>query len=94
MTANAATAVAQPRPDASATASVAAAPPLDASSANGDGGVVPAPRQTPAEARQALYADPVVRRIFDEFEARLVEVRGVQNPPARISKEAPAEEEE
>jgi DNA polymerase III subunit gamma/tau len=94
MTANAAAAVAEPRPDASATASVAAAPPLDVSSPNGDGGVEPAPRQTQAEARQALYADPVVRRIFDEFEARLVEVRGVQNPPARISKEAPAEEEE
>ncbi len=32
-----------------------------------------------AEARQALYADPVVRRIFNEFEARLVEVRAT--PP-------------
>jgi DNA polymerase-3 subunit gamma/tau len=33
------------------------------------------------DARQALYADPVVRRIFDEFEARLVEVRAA-TPPA------------
>jgi len=38
---------------------------------------VPATR---AEARQALYADPVVRRIFDELEARLVEVR--MEPPS------------
>jgi DNA polymerase-3 subunit gamma/tau len=35
---------------------------------------------TQAEARQALYADPVVRRIFDEFEARLVEVRAQPAP--------------
>jgi len=33
------------------------------------------PPQTQAEARKALYADPIARRIFDEFEARLVEVR-------------------
>lgn len=31
--------------------------------------------QSQAEMRQAVYGDPVVRRIFDEFEARLVEVR-------------------
>ena len=35
--------------------------------------------KTQGEARQALYADPVARRIFAEFEARLVEVRV---PPA------------
>jgi DNA polymerase III subunit gamma/tau len=35
--------------------------------------------KTQGEARQALYADPVARRIFEEFEARLVEVRV---PPA------------
>jgi DNA polymerase III subunit gamma/tau len=37
--------------------------------------------QTQAEARQALFADPIARRIFDEFEARLVEVR-IQPAPA------------
>jgi hypothetical protein len=31
--------------------------------------------------RQALYADPVVRRIFEEFQGRLVEVRA--RPEAR-----------
>jgi DNA polymerase-3 subunit gamma/tau len=34
-----------------------------------------APLPSPTDSRQALYADPVVRRIFDEFEARLVEVK-------------------
>jgi DNA polymerase-3 subunit gamma/tau len=34
----------------------------------------PAP-PTAAELRQSVYSDPVVRRIFDEFQARLVEVR-------------------
>ncbi|HZO82244.1 MAG TPA: DNA polymerase III subunit gamma/tau [Candidatus Binataceae bacterium] len=32
------------------------------------------PRPAPID-RQALYADPVVRRIFDEFHARLVDIR-------------------
>jgi hypothetical protein len=44
-------------------------------------------RRDPAEARQALYADPVVRRIFNEFEARLVEVRA--DPRDRTSPEDP-----
>jgi DNA polymerase III subunit gamma/tau len=39
--------------------------------------------------RQALYADPVVRRIFEEFHGRLVEVREVRERPADPS--APAE---
>jgi DNA polymerase-3 subunit gamma/tau len=33
------------------------------------------PAMSQADLRQTVYADPVVRRIFDEFEARLVEVR-------------------
>jgi hypothetical protein len=37
---------------------------------------------TQADLRQAVYGDPVVRRIFDEFEARLVEVRASAPPPA------------
>ena len=44
----------------------------EAATAEGASAVAP---QTQAEARQALYADPLARRIFDEFEARLVEVR-------------------
>ena len=32
-------------------------------------------RQTPSDARQKLYADPLVRRIFEEFDARLVELK-------------------
>jgi hypothetical protein len=35
-----------------------------------------------ADLRQTVYADPVVRRIFDEFEARLVEVRTQPSAPA------------
>ncbi len=42
------------------------------------------PRRDAAEARQALYADPVVRRIFNEFEARLVEVRDDPRSPAAV----------
>jgi len=47
-----------------------------ANAENGDaaGGDAPVVRNA-AEAKQALYSDPVVRRIFNEFEARLVEVR-------------------
>ncbi|MBV8773674.1 MAG: DNA polymerase III subunit gamma/tau [Deltaproteobacteria bacterium] len=33
-----------------------------------------------ADARQKLYADPVVRRIFEEFDARLVELKIASNP--------------
>ncbi|HVN90110.1 MAG TPA: DNA polymerase III subunit gamma/tau [Candidatus Binataceae bacterium] len=46
----------------------------DAANGNGAGGGAPVVRNA-AEAREALYSDPVVRRIFNEFEARLVEVR-------------------
>jgi DNA polymerase-3 subunit gamma/tau len=45
---------------------------------NGDDGSTTnggAPATSQADLRQAVYGDPVVRRIFDEFEARLVEVR-------------------
>jgi DNA polymerase-3 subunit gamma/tau len=55
-------------PEPSGAAAVATAAASDAS------------QPTQAEARQALYADPVVRRIFDEFEARLVEVRAQRAP--------------
>jgi hypothetical protein len=47
------------------------------------------PRRDTAEARQALYADPVVRRIFNEFEARLVEVRAAPCTRAAVE-ELPA----
>jgi hypothetical protein len=40
------------------------------------------PAMTQADLRQAVYGDPVVRRIFDEFEARLVEVRAQPVAPA------------
>jgi DNA polymerase-3 subunit gamma/tau len=55
----------------------------DSASASIDGD---APR-TAADARQALYADPVVQRIFSEFEARFVEIR-----PEPSSQREPAEE--
>ena len=34
-----------------------------------------------AELKQSVYGDPVVRRIFDEFQARLVEVRAQPSAP-------------
>ncbi|HYB90632.1 MAG TPA: DNA polymerase III subunit gamma/tau [Candidatus Binataceae bacterium] len=43
----------------------------------------PADTAAGAEDRQALYSDPGIRRIFDAFEARLVEVRSPAAPPAR-----------
>jgi DNA polymerase III subunit gamma/tau len=50
------------------------------SSSNGDATNVGASNggnaaMSQADLRQSVYGDPVVRRIFDEFEARLVEVR-------------------
>jgi hypothetical protein len=50
----------------------------------------PPPPQPPqagslATDRQALYADPVVRRIFEELQGRLVEVREVRERPAAAS---------
>src|SRR5712692_3123898 len=53
-------------------------PPPDAA-----GVEAPAPRagaSPPADARQAIYSDPVVQRIFNEFEARLVDVRRPSQP--------------
>ncbi len=40
--------------------------------------------------RQALYADPVVRRIFEELQGRLVEVRERPAGPSAPPAEAPA----
>ncbi len=46
---------------------------------------------TSAELRQSVHADPVVRRIFDEFQARLVEVRanGTAAAPAESAPRKP-----
>lgn len=52
----------------------------------------PAPAApTAAELRQSVHADPVVRRIFDEFQARLVEVRanGTAAAPAESAPRKP-----
>ena len=63
-------------------APVAIAPARDAAAADSD--PPPAPvGPTSAELRQAVYADPVVRRIFDEFQARLVEVRANETAAPR-----------
>jgi DNA polymerase III subunit gamma/tau len=43
--------------------------------------------QTQSDPRQKLYADPVVRRIFEEFDARLVELK---NAPIRPDASAPS----
>ncbi|MGH7841089.1 MAG: DNA polymerase III subunit gamma/tau [Candidatus Binataceae bacterium] len=42
------------------------------------------------ENRQALYADPVVKRIFSEFEARFVEIRSDPLNPRAATAEDPA----
>ncbi|MGH7839757.1 MAG: hypothetical protein ACREQC_18325, partial [Candidatus Binataceae bacterium] len=42
------------------------------------------------EDRQALYADPVVKRIFSEFEARFVEIRSDPLNPRAATAEDPA----
>jgi len=42
-----------------------------------------APARDLVSDRQALYADPVVRRIFEEFQGRLVEVREIREPSAK-----------
>jgi hypothetical protein len=52
------------------------------------GVVRPPPRSSIAADRQALYADPVVRRIFEELQGRLVEVRERPAAPA-LPAEAP-----
>jgi len=47
----------------------------------------PAPAQ--ADLKQAVYADPVARRLFDEFQARLVEVRTPSAAPSTGARELP-----
>ncbi|HXD90682.1 MAG TPA: DNA polymerase III subunit gamma/tau, partial [Candidatus Binataceae bacterium] len=67
-------------------APVAAAPSIapEQGIGNGSAAAVGAPIvRNSAEARQALYSDPVVRRIFNEFEARLVEVRADPQAPSK-----------
>jgi hypothetical protein len=39
------------------------------------------PKQSQADARQRLYSDPIVQRIFREFEARLVDLKTISNQP-------------
>ena len=67
-----------------ATQSVAPSPTSAAAYASsrcgsGGGESAAAPARSIATDRQALYADPVVRRIFEELQGRLVEVR--ERPP-------------
>jgi DNA polymerase-3 subunit gamma/tau len=61
----------QPKPPGSFAAAFAAA--KDSVAASDDLSAKPAPAQ--AELKQAVIADPVVQRLFSEFQARLVEVR-------------------
>jgi DNA polymerase-3 subunit gamma/tau len=71
-------------------ATVSAAPAIatDQSNGNGTATAVEAPVvRNSAEARQALYSDPVVRRIFNEFEARLVEVRADPQAQSRSAED-------
>ncbi len=42
-----------------------------------------------AELKQSVYGDPVVKRIFDEFQARLVEVRAHPSAPPRSGDPGP-----
>jgi len=51
----------------------------DASAPSTNGGVA---AMSQADLKQTVYGDPVVRRIFDEFQARLVEVRAQASTPA------------
>jgi len=50
----------------------------------------PLPARSITTDRQALYADPVVRRIFDELQGRLVEVRDRPAVPSAPPAAAPA----
>jgi len=69
--------------------------PAPAAAAAADSPPPPQPRSVAAD-RQALYADPVVRRIFEELQGRLVEVREVRDvrerpaAPSAPPTEAPA----
>jgi hypothetical protein len=58
---------AEPAPDSSGNGSAAARSP--------QASVTSASRLTQIDARQKLYADPLVQRIFQEFDARLVELK-------------------
>ena len=44
---------------------------------------------SPAELKQSVYGDPVVKRVFDEFQARLVEVRAHPSAPPRAGDPGP-----
>jgi len=66
------------------------AAPVDDSGGPSNGAPTPPPVSAEAAAardlvsdRQALYADPIVRRIFEEFQGRLVEVREIRDPSAK-----------
>jgi hypothetical protein len=90
------------RPAASSPASVTelSTPPANDAGGSTNGvlpaGVPAAPVNTQAAARQAILSDPVARRIFNEFEARLVEVKPVAARPAETdtpaAKPDPSEE--
>jgi len=70
---------AQPTPGSAPTAAGRGAPVTLASS-------VPPAGQSQPDARQKLYADPLVQRIFEEFDARLVEVKTTSiRPDASVS---------
>jgi DNA polymerase-3 subunit gamma/tau len=56
-------------------------PTSDAEAAQATSPVSGVAAMSQAELKQSVYGDPVVRRIFDEFQARLVEVRA-QPPPS------------
>jgi DNA polymerase-3 subunit gamma/tau len=58
----------------------------DASALSGNGGTA---AMSQAELKQSVYGDPVVRRIFDEFQARLVEVRAQPSAPSSSGELAP-----
>jgi DNA polymerase-3 subunit gamma/tau len=80
---------------ASSSAAEQPAMPAPALAAPDTAPLLPQARNLAAD-RQALYADPVVRRIFEELQGRLVEVRQVQEVqerpafPSVPSAEAPA----
>jgi len=66
-----------------------AQPPAPAAAASNDP-AAPLTARRMATDRQALYADPVVRRIFEELQGRLVEVRERPAAPSALPAEAPA----
>jgi DNA polymerase III subunit gamma/tau len=83
---------------AGAVANGASAPPHDQQQANnadyGEYALAPPSNggtaaMSQAELKQSVYGDPVVRRIFDEFQARLVEVRAQPSAPSSSGELAP-----